>query len=96
MAAHVVVLAAPRPDRSEDLARYSQATESVRESLGGKVVFRGPVLKTVAGTSLTGIGIVLEFPDAEVAASFFAHDTYRSLVPLRDKIFTSLEIHIIG
>lgn len=96
MPAYVVVLAAPRPDKSEELAGYAQATEPLREAAGGKIVFRGPVLKTIAGDDFAHMGIILEFPDADAAAGFYANDAYKALNDLRDESFDRLQIHILG
>ena len=96
MAAYVLVLAKPRSDKSEELAQYAKATEPLREAAGGKVVFRGPVTRTIAGDYSLAMGIVLEFPDSGAAASFFDNDGYKALRELRDESFHSLQIHVLG
>ncbi|HYD86925.1 MAG TPA: DUF1330 domain-containing protein [Vitreimonas sp.] len=96
MTAYVLVLAEPRSDKSEELAQYAKATEPLREAAGGKVVFRGPVARTIAGGDSPAMGIILEFPDAAAAASFFDNDAYRALTPLRDESFRRLQILILG
>ena len=96
MPAYVIVLARPRPDRSEDAAKYSQAVQPLLAAAGVKPVFRGPVSKTVAGEGSVATGMVLEFPDQQAAAAFFAQDAYQALVPLRDESFARMEIHIVG
>lgn len=96
MAAFVVVLAEPRSDKSEQLDHYAKTTEPLREAAGGKIVFRGPVTRTVTGGATPQMGIVLEFPDAAHAASFFDNEAYQALTPLRDESFQSLQIHILG
>jgi uncharacterized protein (DUF1330 family) len=96
MPAHVIVLATPRSDRSEGAAKYSQAVQPLLAAAGAKAVFRGPVTQTVAGGESATTGLVLEFPDADAAASFFAQDAYMALVPLRDESFARIEIHIVG
>lgn len=96
MAAYVVVLAQPRSDKSEQLARYAEATEPLRVAAGGKIVFRGPVNKTIAGEDFATMAIVLEFPDAEAAQSFFNDDAYQAQIPVRDESFSRLQIHILG
>lgn len=96
MAAHVMVLARPKPDRSDGAAKYSQAVQPLLAAAGAKRALHGPVTKTVAGTDIPVTGTVLEFPDADAAAAFFAQDAYTALIPLRDESFALLEIHIVG
>jgi uncharacterized protein (DUF1330 family) len=96
MPAHVIVLASPRSNRSDGAAKYAQAVQPLLVAAGAKAVFRGPVTKTVAGSESVATGLVLEFPNADAAASFFAQDAYAALIPLRDESFARIEIHIVG
>ena len=96
MPAHVIVLAAPRPERAGDAARYSLAVQPLLAAAGARPVFRGPVSGTVSGASGLATGMVLEFPDLTAARDFFAQDAYQALVDLRDDSFALMEIHIVG
>jgi len=96
MTAHVIVLAAPRPDKTEEAARYSNAVQPLLAAAGVRPLFRGPVSATVTGASGLAIGMVLEFPDLTAAREFFAQDAYQGLVDLRNDSFALMEIHIVG
>jgi uncharacterized protein (DUF1330 family) len=96
MPAHVIVLATPRTEKAEGAARYSQAVQPLLSAAGARPLFRGPVLKTVSGTSGLATAMALEFPDLKAARDFFAQDAYQALVGLRDDSFALMEIHIVG
>lgn len=96
MSAHVIVLAAPRPEKVAEAARYSQAVQPLLAAAGARLLFRGPVSETVSGASGVATGMVLEFTDLTAARDFFVQDAYRALVDLRDNSFALMEIHIVG
>lgn len=96
MPAHVIVLAAPRPEKAEGAARYSQAVQPLLAAAGARPLLRGPVSEAVSGQEGFATGMVLEFPDQAAAHDFFAQDAYQALVDLRDESFALMEIHIVG
>ncbi|MDP1737666.1 MAG: DUF1330 domain-containing protein [Caulobacter sp.] len=96
MSAYVIVLAAPRPEKADEAARYSHAVQPLLAAAGARPLLRGPVSETVSGAGGLATGMVLEFPDRAAASDFFTQDAYQALVGLRDESFALMEIHIVG
>lgn len=60
----------------------------VKESLApfdSKVVFRGQLIKILAGDHEHDNVVVLEFPDQTILDNWYGSEKYQSLIPLRNK-----------
>lgn len=83
MAAYIV--ATVRVSNPEAFGAYAKAIDGLAEQHGGEYLLRGPVTELLEGSSAPGERIVvLRFPDADSARSFYRSETYQAGKALRD------------
>ena len=67
---------------------WQEYMAGVSESLApfdSKVVFRGQLVKILAGNHEHDLVVVIEFPDQSTLDNWYGSEKYQSLIPLRDK-----------
>ena len=81
MAAYIIVRAeVTDPDR---YAIYARHTPRIIAAHGGKFVARGGSVETIEGDAEPRRVVVVEFPDAEAARTFYNSDEYQRIVGIR-------------
>lgn len=72
----------------KDNELWQEYMAGVGESLApfdSKVVFRGQLVKILAGQHEHDLVVVIEFPDQSTLDNWYDSEKYQSLIPLRDK-----------
>lgn len=72
----------------KDNGPWQEYMAGVKESLApfdSKVVFRGQLIKILAGDHEHDNVVVLEFPDQTILDNWYGSEKYQSLIPLRNK-----------
>lgn len=67
---------------------WQRYVAGVKESLSpfdANVMFRGQLVKILAGQHDYDLVVVIEFPDQSTLDNWYGSETYQSLIPLRDK-----------
>lgn len=72
----------------KDDGLWQQYVAGVQESLApfeSRIVFRGQLVKILAGEHGYNLVVVIEFPDHATLDAWYGSEKYQSLIPLRDK-----------
>ena len=72
----------------KDNELWQEYMAGVGESIApfdSKVVFRGQLVKILAGQHEHDLVVVIEFPDQSTLDNWYGSEKYQSLIPLRDK-----------
>lgn len=85
----------PNPERMEDVKQYMEITAPLIDAAGGKRLKRGRVLRAVVGAPEFKLFAVFEFPSPEAIEAFFASESYKEVIPLRERAFTAFDIAIV-
>ena len=67
---------------------WQQYLAGVQESLSpfeSKIIFRGQLVKILAGQHEHNLVVVIEFPDQSTLDNWYGSEKYQSLISLRDK-----------
>ena len=81
---------------SDKFADYMHRTQHVARGFGAKMLARGKLAETLAGTPAPGqMVVVAEFPDLDALRRWNASPEYQALIPLReaasDQVMTAYE-----
>lgn len=69
----------------EKLAVYAKAAGSTIADHGGKFAFRAPIAEFMTGQADYDRLVLIEFPDAETARTWYQSDAYQALIAIRDE-----------
>jgi len=72
----------------KDEELWQEYMAGVSESIApfdSKVVFRGQLVKILAGEHDYDLVVVIEFSDQSILDAWYSSEKYQSLIPLRDK-----------
>jgi uncharacterized protein (DUF1330 family) len=89
----LVVTAVPNPDEMDSVQQYLQGVLPLLTSAGGKLIKRLKVDHNINGNP-SGMILVMDFDSSKQITSMFESDDYASLVPVRDKGFAEMNIHL--
>ena len=89
--ATLVVTAVPNPNEMESVQAYLQNVMPLLLGAGGKLVKRLKAGKLINGKP-SGMVLVMDFDSDEAITALFESDEYASLIPMRDKGFTEMNI----
>jgi uncharacterized protein (DUF1330 family) len=67
---------------------WQKYVAGVQESLApfeSRIIFRGQLVKILAGEHGHNLVVVIEFPDQSILDAWYTSEKYQSLIPLRDK-----------
>jgi uncharacterized protein (DUF1330 family) len=92
-AATLVVTAVPNPEEMDSVQQYLKAVMPLFTKAGGKLVKRLKVSDTLNGNP-SGMVLVMDFDSAKSASELFASSDYATLIPMRDKGFKEMNIHL--
>jgi uncharacterized protein (DUF1330 family) len=72
----------------KDVGLWQKYVAGVGESLApfdSRIIFRGQLVRVLAGQQEHGLIVVIEFPDHATLDAWFGSEKYQALIPLRDK-----------
>lgn len=69
----------------EKLGVYAKAAGQTLAAHGGKFTTRAPILETLAGDARYDVFVLIEFPDADAARTWYQSAEYQALIPNRDE-----------
>lgn len=91
--ATLIVTATPNPNEMEALKEYQQKATALLEGGGGKNLQRYEIQSSVVGGARKIVAL-LDFESTDVIEGILNSPEYQAIIPLRDKGFANLEIHI--
>ncbi len=89
----LVVTAVPNPNEMESVQEYLKGVMPLLQGAGGKLVKRLKVGKLIHGNP-SGMVLVMDFDSADSITAMFESDDYATLVPVRDRGFSEMNIHL--
>jgi uncharacterized protein (DUF1330 family) len=89
----LVVTGTPNPAEMASVQAYLQGVQPLLVAAGGKPVKRLKVHNTINGKPC-GMVLVMDFDSTEAITKLFESDEYAALVPVRDKGFVEMNIHL--
>ena len=72
----------------KDDGLWQKYVAGVGESLApfdSRIIFRGQLVRVLAGQHEHDLVVVIEFPDQSTLDAWFSSEKYQKLIPLRDK-----------
>jgi uncharacterized protein (DUF1330 family) len=72
----------------KDVGLWQKYVAGVGESLApfdSRIIFRGQLVRVLAGQQEHDLIVVIEFPDHATLDAWFDSEKYQALIPLRDK-----------
>ena len=91
--ATLVVTAVPNPSEMESVQEYLRGVLPLFMGAGGKLVKRLKVERNIHGNP-AGMVLVMDFDSADAITAMFESEDYASLVPVRDKGFSEMNIQL--
>jgi uncharacterized protein (DUF1330 family) len=91
--ATLVVTGIPNPAEMASVQAYLQGVQPLLVAAGGKPAKRLKVNRTLNGKPC-GMVLVMDFDSADAITKLFESDAYAALVPVRDKGFAEMNIHL--
>lgn len=67
----------------EEYRTYAQQTQATIEKYGGKFIVRGGQTETIEGDWRPGRFVILEFPSAEQARTWYSSPEYTAIIGIR-------------
>ena len=89
----LVVTATPNPGEMESVQGYLQGVMPLLMGAGGNLVKRLKVEENINGNPV-GMVLVMDFDSPDAITEMFDSDEYQALIPVRDKGFTQMNIHL--
>lgn len=90
--ATLIVTSSPNPEQQEALKEYVQGVMPLLLNLGGVVVKRSVVTDTYHGNKHFTFLLVMDFPSKKALIEMFESENYKSLIPIREKAFKTIDI----
>lgn len=87
----LVVTAVPNPEEMESVQSYLQGVLPLLKGAGGTPVKRLKV-ETIIHGNPSGMVLVMDFDSPDHINKMFSSDEYSSLIPIRDKGFSEMNI----
>jgi len=91
--ATLVVTAVPNPEEMPSVQQYLQGVLPLFTGAGGRLVKRLKVDRNIHGNP-AGMVLVMDFDSADAITAMFESEDYASLVPVRDKGFSEMNIQL--
>ena len=88
----LIVTSNPNPEYQDALNEYVKGVMPLLFNLGGIVIKRSLVTDTYHGNKHFTFLLVMDFPSKKSLLEMFEGDEYKSLIPLREKGFETLDI----
>jgi uncharacterized protein (DUF1330 family) len=88
----LIVTSSPNLKEQESLKKYVVAVMPLLLNLGGTVVKRSMITDTYHGKNNFTFLLVMDFPSKQALTNMFDSDTYKALIPEREKGFENINI----
>lgn len=88
----LIVTSSPNLEEIGELKKYVQEVMPLLLNLGGTVVKRSKLTDTYHGKQPFVFLLVMDFPSKKELTKMFDSDTYKALIPMRDKGFSDINI----
>lgn len=88
----LIVTSSPNLNEMEELKKYVQGVMPLLLNLGGTVIKRSKLTNKYHGKQSFVFLLVMDFPSKEKLTEMFDSDTYKALIPSRNKGFTDIII----
>jgi len=88
----LIVTSTPNPKEQEALKKYVAAVMPLLLDLGGTLVKRSMITDTYSGKKHFTFLLIMDFPSKLALINMFDSDTYKALIPVRDKGFENINI----
>ena len=73
---------------------YSRKVRAYLDQHGAEVIRRQRVTRTLYGSGLPDLIMLIDFPSVEIAEKLFFEPDYLALIPLRDRVFSDFKMGI--
>ena len=90
----LITMAAPAD--MEALQQYQQGAGPLSAKHGGKVLGKIAIAENFVGENPAAFLSIAEFPSDQAIKDFFNDEAYQSLIPLREKALSSLNLYLAG
>ncbi len=88
----LIVTSNPNSEHQEALNEYVKGVMPLLLDLGGVVIKRSFVTDTYYGSKYFTFLLIMDFPSKKSLLKMFESDDYKSLIPLREKGFKTIDI----
>ncbi|MGL1932230.1 MAG: DUF1330 domain-containing protein [Desulfotalea sp.] len=88
----LIVTSNPNPEHQEALNEYVKGVMPLLLNLGGVVIKRSLVTDTYHGHKHFTFLLVMDFPSKQSLLEVFESADYKSLIPMREKGFKTIDI----
>lgn len=96
MSVYVIACLTVNPEAEDDLRIYLDVAMPLVQKMGGKVTQNFTVGELVVGSRIAEAIMVVEYPDIETVHALFDSPEYKSIVPNRDRAFSTYNVSIIS
>jgi uncharacterized protein (DUF1330 family) len=72
------------PQINDDVLEYIERIQATLDPFGGRFLVHGPQVEVVEG-AWPGSVVILEFPDADAARTWYESPAYQEILPLRTR-----------
>lgn len=90
----LISTAHPNFDQKEAMMEYSSKAGELIKKLGGTIVSKHSVTKSILGENPPSFILIAEFPNEETIVTLFESKEYKELIPIREKGFKSVTLYI--
>lgn len=91
---NLTVVATINPNGKKELSHYVEKVGELYEKVNAKPINKFKVTKSLIGDYTPTLVSIMEFPSMTALNEVFGSDTYKTLIPFRDKAFSKLEAYI--
>jgi len=90
----LIVNASVNPNEKEALSTYLDKAGTLFAKAGGKPLGRFKITEHLKGNHTPQMVAVMQFPNSQVIKNVFDSAEYETLIPIRNKAFTELNLFI--
>jgi len=91
---NLTIVATINPNGKEELSHYLEKVGILYQDVKAKPVNKFRITKPLIGDYSPSLISIMEFPNMASLNDVFESDTYKKLLPYRDKAFSKLEAYI--
>lgn len=91
---NVTIVATVNPNGKEELAYYVQKVGELYQQVNAVSVNKFKVTEPLIGDYTPSLVSIMEFPNRKALNDVFDSETYKNLLPYREKAFSKLEAYI--
>lgn len=91
---NLTIVATVNPNGKEELSYYLEKVADLYKSVEAKPVIKFKITKPLIGNYTPSIVSIMEFPNIIALNKVFESETYKKLIPYREKAFSKLEAYV--